>query len=79
MAKLKLGDRVRVKDRKDWPSPPGFVLANAEGVVIQWVDYPEVMDEFNDFALVKLDKAEGAGQVYIGNKMYLPVTDLEKI
>ena len=79
MAEIKLGDRVRVKNKEDWPTPPGFVLANAEGTVVKWVDYDEVMDEFSAFALVKLDKAEGAGEVYIGNRMYLPVEDLEKI
>ena len=79
MANINLGDRVRVKDRKDWPSPPGFVLANAEGTVIKWVEWDEVMEEFQDCALIKLDKAEGAGEVYIDNKMYLRVEDLEKI
>lgn len=79
MTGIKLGDRVRVKDKTGWPSPPGFVLANAEGTVIKWVEYDEVMEEFQDFALVSLDKAQGAGKVYVGNKMYLRVEDLEKI
>lgn len=79
MAGIKIGDRVRVKDQAGWPSPPGFVLANAEGTVIKWIEYDEVMEKFQDFALVKLDKVQGAGNVYIGNKMYLRVEDLEKI
>jgi hypothetical protein len=79
MAAIKLGDRVRVKDQTGWPSPPGFVLADAEGTVVKWVEYDEAMGEFKDFALVKLDKAKGAGKVYIGNKMYLRVEGLEKI
>jgi hypothetical protein len=35
MADIKVGDRVRVKDRSDWPSPPGYRLANLEGRVNQ--------------------------------------------
>jgi hypothetical protein len=79
MTGIKIGDRVRVKDKAGWPSSPGFVLANAEGTVIKWVEYDEVMEEFQDFALVRLDKVQGAGKVYVGNKMYLRVEDLEKI
>ena len=79
MAGIKIGDRVRVKDKAGWPSPPGFVLANAEGTVIKWVEYDEVMEEFQEFALVRLDKAQGAGKVYVGSKMYLRVEELEKI
>jgi hypothetical protein len=33
MNNFKVGDRVRIKDRTDWPAPPGYRLANAEGVV----------------------------------------------
>lgn len=47
--------------------------------MVKWVEYDEVIEEFKDFALVKLDKAKGAGKVYIGNKMYLRVEDLKKI
>jgi hypothetical protein len=33
MSKIKTGDVVKIKDRPDWPSPPGYRLANAEGAV----------------------------------------------
>ena len=34
MSKIEIGDMVRIKDRSDWPSPPGYRLANLEGNVI---------------------------------------------
>lgn len=34
MSKIAVGDIVRIKDRPDWPSPPGYRLANLEGNVI---------------------------------------------
>jgi hypothetical protein len=79
MAEIKTGDKVRIKSRKDWPSPPGFRLANAEGTVVKWVEYDEVMEAFQDFVYVHLEKAEGEGRVYIGNNMAFRVEDLEKI
>jgi hypothetical protein len=33
MSKFKIGDEVRIKDRSDWPSPPGYRLANSEGAI----------------------------------------------
>lgn len=79
MAELKLGDRVRVKNQTDWPSPPGFRLANAEGTVVKWVEYDETMEEFQDYVYVHLENAEGEGKVYIGNNMFFRAEDLEKI
>ena len=35
MAEIRVGDRVRVQDRPEWPSPPGYRLANLEGQVNQ--------------------------------------------
>ena len=79
MAEINIGDRVRVKGRYDWPSPPGFVLTNAEGTVVKWVNYDETMEEFQDFFHVKLEKAYGEGKVYIGNTFVFRVENLEKI
>jgi hypothetical protein len=33
MVEINVGDRVRVQNRPDWPSPPGYRLAGSEGVV----------------------------------------------
>ena len=79
MAKIEIGDKVRVKDKKDWPSPPGFILANAEGTVVKWVEDDEVMEGFEDFIYVHLEKAAGEGKVYIDQDVYFRVEDLEKI
>jgi hypothetical protein len=79
MAEIKVGDRVRIKDRPDWPKPPGYRLANAEGVVTKWVEYDEVMEEFQEYVYVRLEKAEGEAKVYIGNEMFFPAGNLEKI
>ena len=70
MANIKVGDRVRIKDRADWPTPPGYRLAKAEGMVVKWLEYEEVMEEFPEFILIELEKADGKGKVYIGNKMF---------
>jgi hypothetical protein len=40
MSSIKTGDRVRLKERTDWPSPPGYQLANSEGDVT-WVKEDE--------------------------------------
>jgi hypothetical protein len=33
MSEVKVGDIVRIKNRSDWPSPPGYKLADSEGKV----------------------------------------------
>jgi len=33
MAEIKVGDNIRIKDRSDWPSPPGYPLGNSEAEV----------------------------------------------
>ena len=33
MSTIKAGDTVRIKERPDWPSPPGYKLANSQGEV----------------------------------------------
>jgi hypothetical protein len=79
MARVKVGDKVRVKNRKDWPSPPGYRLANAEGTVIKWVEWDETMAEFQDYALVKLEKTAAGAKEYIGKAEVFRVEDLKKI
>ena len=54
MAEIKVGDKVRIKDRPDWVSPPGYKLANSEGRVIQ-VGEPEL---FEGFVEIQLEKTE---------------------
>ena len=79
MAKIKVGDRVRIKDRAQWPSPPGYRFAKAEGTVVKWVEYDETMEDFKDFVYVHIEKAQGEGKVYIGNNMFFLAENVEKI
>ena len=79
MANIKLGDRVRVKDRSGWVSPPGYRLANAEGTVVKWIESEDLMEKMLEYISVKLDKADGDGQVYIGNTFVFREENLERI
>jgi hypothetical protein len=77
MTEIKVGDRVRVKDRKGWPSPPGYALAKSEGTVVKWVAYDEVTEEFRNYTHVKIEKS--AAKEYIGITVFIRVENLEKI
>jgi aminopeptidase N len=77
MADIKVGDKVRVKDRKDWPSPPGYRLANTEGTVIKWVETEKVMDEFQDYVHVKVENSPA--EEFIGLNVVFLAENLEKI
>ena len=77
MAKFKIGDRVRIKDRQDWPSPPGYRLANSEGTVVKWSDWPEVFEEFQEYIHVQIEKNEA--NYNIGATFMFRADSLEKI
>ena len=49
MHSYKVGDKVRIKDRSDWPSPPGYQLAGSEGSLT------EVREE-DGFIMMRLEK-----------------------
>lgn len=51
MSKLNNGNKVKIKERSDWPSPPGYRLAGAEGVVT-------LVNEEEDFITVQLVKTD---------------------
>lgn len=79
MVEFKIGDRVRVKGRHDWPSPPGYKMAGAEGMVVKWVDYHEVIEEFRDYVHVMLEKVNDEGKLYTGSTFVFRAECLEKI
>ena len=81
MADIKIGDKVRIKDRQDWPSPPGYIFTNAEGTVIKWIEDEEAIKGFPGFVFVRLDKAEGAAEAYLGksNSRFFLAENLEKL
>ena len=79
MATISVGDKVKIKDRKDWPSPPGYRLANAEGTVVKWSEWQEPMADFLNNIYVRIDKAEGEGKMFIGKETFFRVENVEKI
>ena len=77
MAKYNVGDKVRVKDRKDWPTPPGYKLANSEGTVVNVTEWHEILEEFPEYVKVKIGKA--GADVEVGAEFLFREENLEKI
>ena len=77
MADIKVGDKVRVKDRKDWPSPPGYRLAKSEGTVVKWVEFEKVMEDFQNYVHVNVEKS--GAEEFIGLNVVFRAENLEKI
>ena len=63
MSELKVGDRVKVKDRPDWPE--GYQIANWEGEIVEVKEYPQ------GYVIMKANKT--------GYNMAFPENELEKI
>ena len=77
-ARFQVGDRVRLKPRPDWPAPPGFRFAGAEGTVVKWVQYDEAMADFQDVVVcVHIDQAQGEAKPYVGGSLLFRPGDLE--
>ena len=57
MAEIKVGDRVRIKDRPGWVSPPGYRLAGSEGTVTR-IWEPQGREAFHDYVVVSIEKTE---------------------
>ena len=70
MADIKRGDKIRVKDRKDWPSPPGYKLANSEG------DVTQVMEK-EGFVVMHLRKTNS--DIDLGSTLMFRLDQVEKI
>ncbi|OFW56667.1 MAG: hypothetical protein A2133_05975 [Actinobacteria bacterium RBG_16_64_13] len=78
-AGTRVGDQVRIKAQPEWPTPPGFRFAGAEGTVIKWVEYDEAMAGFADSVVcVRLDRAHGEGQAYTGGSLLFRVEDVQR-
>lgn len=76
---IQIGDRVKIKDKQDWPAKPGYIFGNAEGTVVKWVEYEEALKDFQNFILIRLEKAEGNAKAYLGNKMCFRIDDVDKV
>ena len=75
MAEIKVGDRVRIKDRTGWVSPPGYRLANSEGKVIKiWEPGHAV---FQGFLEVQIGKTEA--DINTGTALTFRAEALEKL
>jgi hypothetical protein len=76
MAVFKLGDKVRIKDRKDC-FPTGYPLANAEGEVICLYPWREVFADFKEYVSVRISKANV--DLTMGNVLMFRAENLEKL
>ena len=78
MAKFNVGDKVRIKDKPDWPTPPGFVFKNAEGTVIH-SEFDELMMDFQPhLVFVQLDKVGKNANQYKDIGLWFLTDDVEK-
>jgi hypothetical protein len=77
MSEFKTGDKVGIKDRKDWPSPPGYPMANSEGTVCELWATEEVLKDFQDYVNVRIDKTKA--KVDIGTTLIFRRENLKKI
>lgn len=63
MAQFKVGDKVKIKNQADWPNPPGFAFAGAEGTVAH-SDFDELMEKYEHLVFVHLDKVSDKAKAY---------------
>ena len=77
MAQFNIGDKVRIKDQPDWPEPPGYAFANAEGTVAH-SDFDELMVDFKHLVFVKLDKVGNKAKVYKDVGLWFLTDQVEK-
>ncbi len=73
MFDLKIGDRVRIKERPDWPMPNGYKLANVEGTVSQ------VLNEPKGYIRVLLDKENNTTGMDTSMPLPFKVEAVEKV
>ena len=78
MAKFNIGDKVRIKNQPDWPTPPGYRFAGAEGTVVV-SDFDELMGEFLPYMVcIKLEKADNAKEYVVDSGFWFPTDFVEK-
>ena len=77
MADIKIGDKVRIKERQNWPTPPGYKLANSEGVAVKICEWEEVLAGFSEYVKVRIEKTQA--DVKIGTSMLFRTEQLEKL
>ena len=75
-ADIKIGDKVRIKDRNDWPFASGNRLMGSEGVVIKLWESQDVMEDFQEYLNVQIEKTNA--DVDPGTALMFRVENLEK-
>jgi len=58
MDKFNIGDKVRIKDRKGWPTPPGYKLAKSKGTIVKICEWEDVLKEFPEYHKVRIEKTK---------------------
>jgi len=77
MSNFKEGDKVRIQNRSDWPTPPGFLLANSEGTVVGLWTTEEATEDFPDYVNVQIEKTKT--DIEAGSTLVFRQENLEKI
>jgi hypothetical protein len=78
--RFETGERVRIKAPSDWPSPPGYRFAGAEGTVVKWVEYDAVMADFTEAVMcVRLERVPADAEAYAGDALVFRVEDVERL
>lgn len=78
MTGIKVGDRVRLRKATQYPCP-GYVFGDAEGTVNKWLEWEELMEGFEDYVYVKLDKTAPGAEEFINKGEFFLLSEVEKI
>ena len=70
MSKIKVGDRAKIKDRPDWPTPPGYKLADSEG---------DVTAEKEEAGFVTIRLTKTSTNIPIGTVLDIRLENVEKV
>jgi hypothetical protein len=70
MNQIKVGDRILIKERTDWPSPPGYQLAKSTGNVTS-------VSKEEGFVTIHLEKSNSG--IAEGTTLVLRLENVEKI
>jgi ribosomal protein L21E len=78
MATFNIGEKVRIKNQPDWPTPPGFRFAGVEGTVTKSEYGEEVMKDYQHLVFVKVEKTGDGAKDYAGNAFWFLLDQVEK-
>ena len=70
MKEIQVGNMIKIRDRKDWPTPPGYLLANSEGEVTS-------VGEEDGFVTIHLKKTNS--KIPLETTLALRLENVEKL